>query len=102
MIIVFATTQTELEAENLAKKIVEAKLAACVQVLPKMKSFYFWDEEVKHEHEHLILIKTLENKFAELEKYILENHSYDLPEIIAIEAEKVSEKYLKWVSDYVE
>lgn len=101
MIIVFATTQTELEAEHLAKKIVEAKLAACVQVLPKMKSFYFWEDEVKQEHEYLILIKTMKDKFSKLEEFILENHSYDLPEVVGVEAAKVSEKYIKWVTDYL-
>jgi periplasmic divalent cation tolerance protein len=81
--------------------IVEAKLAACVQVLPPMKSFYFWDNEVQVDSEHLLLIKTFAEKFDELKKFIQNNHSYDVPEIIALAAEKVSDSYLGWLKDYL-
>lgn len=101
MIIVLTTTPNIEEAESLAKKIVKARLAACVQVLPEMKSFYFWEGEVQNEPEHLLLIKTLEENFAELEKFIQTNHSYDVPEIVALSAKDVSESYLKWLTDYV-
>ena len=70
MLIVFTTTPNIEEAESLARKIVEARLAACVQVLPQMKSFYFWENEIQSDAEHLLLIKTLEEKFDELEKFI--------------------------------
>ena len=89
------------EAEVLAEKIVAEKLAACVQILPPMKSFYFWEGALQKESEHLLLIKTLEEKVAELEKFILANHSYDVPEIVAVRAEEVSESYLAWMRDYL-
>ncbi len=85
------------EAESLARKIVEANLAACVQVLPAMKSFYFWDGAIQTDSEHLLLIKTRAEKFDELETFIQANHSYEVPEIVALSAEKVSESYLNWV-----
>jgi len=99
MIIVLTTTSNLEEAESLARNIVSTKLAACVQILPQIKSFYFWEGEVQGEKEFLLLIKTLEAKFSKLEKFIKKNHSYDVPEIIAVSAEKVSESYLKWVGD---
>ncbi len=101
MLIVFTTTPNSEEAENLARKIVESKLAACVQVLPEMKSFYFWEGEVQSDSEHLLLIKTLEENFANLESFIKENHTYDVPEIVAISSEKVSDDYLNWITDYL-
>ncbi len=101
MLIVFVTTPNSEEAEDLAKKIIEAKLAACVQILPEMRSFYFWEGKVQNDSEHLLLIKTLEEKYAELEKFIKENHSYDVPEIAALSSEKVSDDYLKWIKDYL-
>ncbi|HKP70307.1 MAG TPA: divalent-cation tolerance protein CutA [Pyrinomonadaceae bacterium] len=101
MLIVLTTTPNNAEAERLARLIVEAKLAACVQILPKMTSVYFWDGEVQTEPEHLLLIKTLEEKFDELSSFIKKNHSYDVPEIVAIDASKVSSDYHKWVADYV-
>ncbi|MEZ5345496.1 MAG: divalent-cation tolerance protein CutA [Pyrinomonadaceae bacterium] len=101
MIVVFTTAPTELEAGNLAKKIVGAKLAACVQILPKIESYYFWEDEIKKEPEHLMLIKTIEGKFDELEKFIVENHSYEIPEVVAVKAERISSDYLDWVNDYL-
>ena len=85
-----------------ADRIDEAKLAACVQILPRMRSVYYWEGEINNEAEHLLLIKTLDEKFAELETFIIANHSYDVPEIVAISAEKVSEGYLLWVAEYLQ
>lgn len=101
MLIVFTTTPNSEEAENLARRIVGAKLAACVQVLPEMKSFYFWENVIQKDSENLLLIKTSEEKYDELEKFIKENHSYDVPEIVAVSSEKVSDDYLYWLKDYL-
>lgn len=101
MIVVLITVLSVEEAETLAQKIVEAKLAACVQILPQIKSVYFWEGAIQKDSENLLLIKTLAEKFPELEKFIQENHSYEIPEIVALSAEKVSQNYLDWVKDYV-
>ncbi|MDQ3042044.1 MAG: divalent-cation tolerance protein CutA [Acidobacteriota bacterium] len=100
-VVILTTAPNAEESETLARKIVEAKLAACVQVLPPMKSFYFWDNEVQVDSEHLLLIKTFAEKFDELKEFIQNNHSYDVPEIIALAVEKVSESYLGWLKDYL-
>lgn len=101
MLIVFTTLSSEEEAEKLARNIVEEKLAACVQVLPRMKSFYFWEGEIQSDPEYLLLIKTLEENFEILEAFIHENHSYDVPEIVAVSAEKISDDYLGWMKEYL-
>jgi periplasmic divalent cation tolerance protein len=101
MLVVLTTTPNAEEAEALARKIIEARLAACVQVLPPMKSFYFWENEIQADSEHLLLIKTLPEKFDELKDFIKANHSYSVPEIVALPAEKVSESYLGWMKDYL-
>ncbi|HUF04848.1 MAG TPA: divalent-cation tolerance protein CutA [Aridibacter sp.] len=101
MIIVFTTAPDRKEADALAEAIVRQKLAACVQVLPEMTSFYFWEGEVQKEPEHLLLIKTSESSYGPLEAFILENHSYDEPEIVAVQASNVSEGYRKWLEGYV-
>lgn len=101
MIIVLTTVPNLPAAEDLAHRIISARLAACVQVLPQMKSFYFWENKVQTDSEHLLLIKTLEEKFDDLEKLIQANHSYDVPEIVALSAEKVSESYLDWMNDFL-
>ena len=101
MLIVLTTTPDNVEAERLARSIVDAKLAACVQILPKMTSVYFWEGKVQSEPEHLLLIKTLEEKFDALSEFIRKNHSYDVPEIVALRAEDVSAGYLEWMADYL-
>lgn len=98
MLVVLTTTPNEAEAEQLARAIVESRLAACVQILPKMTSVYYWEGKVQSEPEHLLLMKTLNDKFEALSRFIRDNHSYDVPEIVAIDAEKVSEDYLAWVT----
>jgi periplasmic divalent cation tolerance protein len=101
MLVVLTTTPSVEEAESLAQKIVEAKLAACVQVLPQMTSVYFWENAIQKDAEHLLLIKTLSEKFDELQEFIQSNHSYEVPEIVALPAEKVSSNYLNWMIDYL-
>lgn len=99
MLVVLTTTPSVEEAETLAQKIVEAKLAACVQVLPQIKSVYFWENRVQKESESLLLIKTLDAKFAPLETFIQENHSYEVPEIVALQASEAAESYLNWIKN---
>ncbi len=101
VIVVLTTTPNIEESETLARKIIESKLAACVQVLPPMKSFYAWKNEVQVDSEHLLLIKTLSVRFSELKEFIQANHSYDVPEIIALEASDVAENYLVSMKDYL-
>jgi periplasmic divalent cation tolerance protein len=101
MLIVLTTVPTLEESETLARGIVEAKLAACVQILPGMTSVYVWEGKVQKQNEHLLLLKTTNEKYAEVEKFITENHSYDVPEIVAVESTNVAEPYRKWVEEVV-
>ena len=98
MIIVFTTTSTLEEAERIAGSIIKARLAACVQILPQMTSVYLWEDAVQREPEHLLVIKTLEEKYGALESTIRAEHSYEVPEIAAIPASRVSADYLNWIS----
>ncbi len=99
MLVVLTATPNSEEAEHLARAIIEEKLAACVQILPQMTSVYAWEGKVQTEPEHLLLIKTLEEQFDELSEFIKANHTYKVPEIVAIETDRVSEDYLNWASE---
>ena len=101
MLIVLTTVPTFEEAGQLAEKIVDGKLAACVQILPRITSVYVWEGKLQKEPEHLLLIKTLPEKFDELSEFIKANHSYTVPEIVAIDAEKVSEPYREWLQQVI-
>jgi periplasmic divalent cation tolerance protein len=101
VLIVLTTTSTTDEAESLANGLVQSRLAACVQILPKMTSVYAWEGKITKDEENLLLIKTLPQKYEAVEKYILDHHSYDTPEIVAVDADKASAGYLKWLTDYL-
>jgi periplasmic divalent cation tolerance protein len=101
LLLVLTTTGSTNEAETLAEQVVASKLAACVQILPLMTSVYVWEGEVKREHEHMLIIKTLPEKFDALEAFIIANHSYDVPEIVAVQSERVSKPYLNWIKEYL-
>ncbi|HKX82930.1 MAG TPA: divalent-cation tolerance protein CutA [Pyrinomonadaceae bacterium] len=101
MLLVFTTVPDAEEGERLATKVVDAKLGACVQILPPMTSVYVWDGRIQKEREHLLLIKTLQEKYPDVEKFILANHSYEVPEIFAIEVSKASEGYANWLGKIV-
>jgi periplasmic divalent cation tolerance protein len=99
MMIVLTTVPNQTAGEELASKIVEARLAACVQVLPRMASIYIWKGAVVKDDEHLLLIKTLPEKFQDLSSFITSHHAYELPEIVGMDAAKVSAAYLGWMND---
>ncbi len=96
-ILVFVTASSEKEGEKIAQALVEEKLAACVNVLPAMKSIYRWKGEIASEQEVLLLAKTKDRLFEKLKKRVLELHSYEVPEIIALPVLAGSEAYLGWV-----
>ena len=95
------TTPDKGEAERLAGSMVEQKLAVCVQIVPQITSVYVWNGEVKREGECLLLIKTSEDRYDGLERFISENHSYEVPEIVAVQVSDASKAYSKWLTEYL-
>jgi len=98
-IVVLVTTSSEEEATALGKMLVEHRLVACVNVLPKVKSIFQWDGKISEEEECLMILKTRKPLFKALEKMIIAQHSYDVPEIIALPIVEGSPSYLSWVHD---
>lgn len=94
--IVTTSLGTEDEAETLAAEIVEQRLAACVPV-QRVRSLYRWQDTLHREPEWVLHIKTLEARYAALESFILERHSYETPEIIRMPVAGGSAGYLSWV-----
>src|SRR5476649_2323071 len=84
-------------AEKLAALLVERHLAACVSILAACASVYRWQGEIKHDEEHPLLIKTVRDRYTELEASIRANHPYELPEIIAVRIADGLPAYLHWV-----
>ena len=100
-IVVLTTTETPLQAAQLAQLLVETELAACVQILSPMTSIYRWQGKVERAAETLLLIKTLQEKYSALEAAIKTHHPYQTPEIIALPVAAGSTEYLAWLADSV-
>lgn len=88
-------------AGRIAREIVQAKLAACVNILPAAQSVYMWQGKECTETEHIALMKTTAGGYAALESYIRSHHPYELPELIATPITTGLESYLGWVTENV-
>jgi len=100
-VIVLCTCGNEQDALRIANAIVEARLAACVNVLPGIHSIYRWKGEIEQANEILLLIKTTQQRFPALRDRIKELHSYETPEIIAAPIVDGLADYLGWISNEV-
>lgn len=96
-LVVITTVAVEADAVSLAKSVLETGLAACVQVIPAIRSLYVWKGEIADDRESLLLIKTTKGLYNELESFILARHQYETPEILAIPVESVFSGYLEWL-----
>ncbi len=98
-ILVLTTVSDPEKGEEIAKKIVEKRLSACVTVVPAKASFYWWEGKIEKETEYILFIKTKSSLYKELEKELLSIHPYSTPEIIAFPIVKGLEKYLTWIKE---
>lgn len=96
-LVVLCTTSSETESRRLAGHILEQKLAACVNVISGVQSLFFWEGRLEEESESLMIIKTTQDQYPQLEKALHDAHSYDVPEIIALPIAQGSQAYLDWV-----
>ena len=96
-LIVLTSLPDRASAEKLADLLVGRRLASCINILAPCSSVYRWQREIQHDEEHPLLIKTAEDRYAELEAAIRANHPYELPEIIAVRIHFGLPAYLLWV-----
>ncbi len=95
--LVYCTFPSAQAAESAARALVETRAAACVSVLPGVRSVYRWQGEVCAEDEVMIIAKTTAERFPALRQELWALHSYDCPEIVAVPIEDGHEAYLAWV-----
>lgn len=96
-LLVLCTCPTEDIATPLARQLVDEHLAACVNLLPQMRSIYRWQGKIHCDAEVLLLIKTATERLDQLKQRLLELHPYELPEIIAVNIDSGLPRYLDWI-----
>ncbi len=100
--VVLTTVGTEEQAHLIGRELVARRLAACVNVLPGVRSIYRWQGEICSELEILLLVKTLAGELPAVEQAIKELHSYELPEILAFPAARGDAGFLRWIETSVD
>jgi len=99
--IVLTTAGSEEEARKIARHLVERRIAACVNLVPKITSIYRWQGNVDEAQEWLLIVKTTAAAFDQVREVIAELHSYELPECISVVIEDGSPAYLQWIAESV-
>jgi periplasmic divalent cation tolerance protein len=99
--LVLSTVATAEDGERLARTLVERRLAACVNLVPGVTSFYRWEGKVARDEERLLVIKTRTDRFFELRAALVDLHPYDLPEVIALPIAGGHDAYLRWLDESV-
>jgi len=97
-LLVLTTCPDDKVAKDLANKLIDAKLAACVNIVPKMISVYEWQGQKEQSDESLLLIKSTQEKFTGLQEFIVDKHPYELPEVVAVPICDGLPDYLAWIS----
>jgi len=97
--IVYITAPDQEEGAMIAKALVSEKLAACVNIVPSIRSIYMWKGEVCDEKEVLLIAKTTAQKFPALAQRVVSLHSYDIPEVIAAPIADGSIPYMEWIDE---
>ncbi|HEX7990404.1 MAG TPA: divalent-cation tolerance protein CutA [Stenotrophomonas sp.] len=95
--LVFCTCPDDQTAQTLARLLVEQRLAACVNLLPPMRSVYRWQEQIEQAEEIQLVIKTCADRLDALSAAIRQHHPYELPEIVAISPSAGLPAYLDWI-----
>lgn len=99
---VVTTVENKEDADKIARSLVERRLAACVQILGPVTSYFHWQGKLDTAAEFLCLIKSREDLFAELEKEITGLHPYEVPEILAMPISRGGKDYMNWMAAELE
>ena len=96
-IVVFSTCSTAEEAARIARKLIEGRLAACVNIAPSVKSFYRWNGKIEESDECLLVIKSSRDRFEKLRIELEKAHTYEVPEVVAVPVVDGAPNYLNWI-----
>jgi periplasmic divalent cation tolerance protein len=97
--LIYSTAPSKKEATLIAKKLVEQRLAACVNLFPKIESFYQWRSKVENSSECAMLIKTQRKHFKKIVQCIQKHHSYSVPAIVELRPGRIEKNFAQWISN---
>lgn len=100
-VVVFITTDTDREAQKIAEILLNQKKAACVNIVPKLDSRFWWEGKIDSAQESLLIVKTKASLLDEVVNLVKESHSYEVPEVIALPIVGGNPDYLKWIDKVV-
>jgi periplasmic divalent cation tolerance protein len=100
-VLILVTTPARDDAERIGEALVVERLAACCSVVPTVHSFYYWEDQLKREHEALLIVKTFESLAPAVQDFVRTHHDYDVPEMLQVPVEGGSSAYLSWLERQV-
>lgn len=100
-LVVFVTTSSLEEAERIAQKLLEERLAACVNIIPRVHSRFWWKGKIEHSDEALLIVKSTSEVFDELAESVKAVHSYEVPEILAVPIQSGLTEYFSWMDEVI-
>jgi periplasmic divalent cation tolerance protein len=98
-IFIYVTIPDEIIAKDIGKGLIEKKIATCVNIMSKSQAFYMWEGRIEESHEYIMIIKTLDAKFTEIENFILTLHPHKCPCIIALSIIDGHQNFLNWIKE---
>jgi len=101
-LVVFITTANAVEAHRIANILISERKAACINIVPQVHSRFWWQGKIDSADETLLIVKTKASLLDQLIGLVKENHSYEVPEIIALPIMGGNQDYLKWIDDEIE
>ena len=101
LVVLFITTDSPEEAHKIAEVLIKQRKAACVNIVPEVSSLFWWQDKIESAEENLLIVKTKAPLLNEIIRLVIENHSYKIPQIIALPIVGGNQDYLEWIDKEV-
>lgn len=101
-VVIFVTVESEEQAQRISDLLLQRKLVACANIIKNVKSFFWWQGKVDHSDEGMLVMKSREELLGEVVRLVRENHSYEVPEVVALPIIGGNPDYLRWIDESIQ